>query len=407
MTTSRNEVRALPAIDPQRIRAQAIQIGHDLLDLLADLVRQNSGSYNPRGSEAVLDLLVSEFEDLGFTRTRLRRTRPDWSEPYVHDLYASENRARAVIKLLHVGHVDTVFPKDNPFQELETTPERWHGPGVADMKGGLIVLLGVQKLLAATGLADFVNQSVVINSDEEIQSLSSRELIEKESNGCQAVLVYEPGREQNGIVCGRKGIARYRIDVQGTAAHAGNHHQQGRSAIRTAARITEELEARTDYQRGVTFNVGMIQGGTSRNTVPEHCWLELDVRLARPQDAGFVDQEVHRIAEEAQGDGVSVRVVGGVGRPPWRTLDANHPLLEAVRDAAQKMNLTIPTLSVGGGSDGNFTAAKGIPTLDGLGAVGGGYHSPSEWMDPRSIPERIALLTLTIHRLLSNAAHNV
>jgi len=376
----------------------AYEVSEALKPLLSDLVCINSGSENTDGSSQILRALEPLYEEMGFTRTEYSVFHPELKDNFPHRLW-TRSGAVARCSVLHVGHVDTVFPKTHSFQTLSQSENRWQGPGVADMKGGLMVMAGAHQVLERAGLLEQFDAAVFINSDEEIQSLTSRDLVENAAGGRDAVFVYEPGRPGNGIVKGRKGIARFSLHITGQSAHAGNHHASGRSAIRSAAAVVLALEAITNYDQGITLNVGTIKGGTTRNTVPDSCILEIDARFERAQDGPWLEEEVPARAEAALLEGTLLDSQGGVGRPAWTDTGKDSTLLKAVGEAAKELKQDIPALSVGGGSDGNFTAAMGIPTIDGLGAVGGGYHTPEEWMNPASLSERIALVALTLCKL--------
>jgi glutamate carboxypeptidase len=385
-------------LNADNAKTLALEVAENLKPLLAELVGINSGSKNTDGSNQVLRALEPLYGEMGFTCTEYSVHHPELNDDFPHRLW-SRSGAEAQFSMLHVGHVDTVFPKEHPFQSLSRSEERWQGPGVADMKGGLMVMAGVHQLLEKAGLLEHFDSAVFVNSDEEIQSRTSRDLVEKTALGRDAVFVYEPGRAGNGVVRGRKGIARFTVKIHGQSAHSGNHHQSGRSAIKSAASVILALERLTDYDRGVTINVGTIEGGTTRNTVPDRCVLEIDARFERLEDGPWLEEQVKRHTDANLLDGTSAEIDGGVGRPAWTALDEGSPLLDALNSAAQELHQDIPLLSVGGGSDGNFTAAMGIPTIDGLGAVGGGYHTPDEWMNPASLAERIALVALTLTKL--------
>ncbi len=385
-------------LNAQEAQSLANQVAESLKPILAEMVCVNSGSTNPEGSGEILDMLQPLYSEMGFECSEYSVKHPELQVDFPHRLW-SRKGAQAQSSVLHVGHVDTVFPINHPFQTLSQSDERWIGPGVADMKGGLMVMVGAHQVLLRAGLLDQFDSAVFVNSDEEIQSLTSKALIEDAARNRDAVLVYEPGRAGNGVVRGRKGIARFTITIKGQSAHAGNHHESGRSAIVSAASVIQALEALTDYERGVTLNVGTISGGTTRNTVPDRCTLEIDARFQSLSDGPWLEAEVENQVKGALLQDTQAEISGGVGRPAWQALPMETPLLCALSDAANELKQEIPTLSVGGGSDGNFTAAMGIPTIDGLGTVGGGYHTPDEWMHPQSLAERIALVAMTLTKL--------
>ena len=369
-----------------------------LLGLLEDMVATNSGSYSPGGAASVLATLVPHFEALGFSASWQERAHPETGETY-HHVLLSRPAAPSPFSVLHLGHADTVFGPEHHFQSLAKAGDRWSGPGVADMKGGLAAILGVQQVLSDVGLLPSLDSSVLLNSDEEIQSRTSRALIEEAARGRDLVLVYEPARESRGVIVARKGVARYRVAVHGRAAHSGNQHEDGRSAILAAAHLVVGLESLTDRERGVTVNVGLIQGGTSRNTVPACCELEVDARSTTPEDGASLDAAVRRLCESTTVPDTRVEIEGGIGRPAWRRDARAVPAVEAFAAAGDLLGSSVPPIEVGGGSDGNFAAALGIPTLDGLGPVGGALHTDKEWMEPSTMADRIALCACALATL--------
>ncbi len=373
-----------------RILRAARERAPALLELLERLVAQNSGSYRPEGAATVLRALVPRFEELGFSAAWVERAHPETGDTYRHVCLARPAEDSR-LSVLHLGHADTVFGPEHLFQNLEKGPERWNGPGAADMKGGLVAILGVQQVLEEVGLLDVVDSKVLLNSDEEIQSRTSRALIEDAARERDLVLVYEPGRESRGVIVARKGVARYRVTVHGRAAHSGNQHEDGRSAILAAAHLVVGLEGLTDRARGVTVNVGLIGGGTSRNTVPSRCELDVDARSTTAADGLALDAAVRRLCASTAVEDTRAEVEGGIGRPAWSRDDRAAPAVQAFVAAGELLGSPVPLIEVGGGSDGNFAAARGVPTLDGLGPVGGALHTDKEWMEPASLADRVAL----------------
>ncbi len=387
--------------EPAALLALAEARAPALLELLAELVAIPSGSTAPAGPRAVLDRLAPSFESLGFAATWQEGQHPELTAPSHHLLL--ERPRPGALPVLHLGHADTVFDEVGSARPLERGPARWSGPGVADMKGGLVVLLGTQQLLAEVGGLDALDTRIVLNSDEEIQSASSRALIEEAARGRALGLVYEPGRPGGtllgGAVLARKGVGAYRVEVQGVAAHAGNAYEQGRNAIVGAAHRIQALAARTERSRDLTVNVGLISGGTSRNTVAARCTFEVDLRFWEAADGAGADAAIRTLTEVIDPAGCTATVQGGIGRPPWRRRAEDERLHAVFTGAASSLGLGLDLFEVGGGSDANFLAARGLPVLDGLGAVGTGYHRPDEAIDPRSLGPRMALTALALLRL--------
>jgi glutamate carboxypeptidase len=293
--------------------------------------------------------------------------------------------------ILVLSHLDTV----HPLGFIERLPFRVDGdsafgPGIYDMKGGAYLAYHAFRQLCAARSPLGVTQLYV--SDEEIGSPTSRALIEAEGRKAKYVLVTEPARDGGKIVTGRKGVARFEVFVKGVSAHAGTRPQDGRSAIRELANIIQTLEAMNDMKRGVTVNVGVVRGGTRPNVIAEEAYAEVDMRVPTLADA---DDLVPRILNlKSQTEGVAVRVVGELNRPPYEKSNAGAALYQHAKTLAAEIGFDLVDSSTGGGSDGNFTAPH-TATLDGLGVDGQGAHTHYEQMYISSIEPRARLL----HRL--------
>ncbi|MDI3270426.1 MAG: M20 family metallopeptidase [Bacillota bacterium] len=299
--------------------------------------------------------------------------------------------------VLWLAHFDTVWPHGTLSRmPLRSEGDRLHGPGVFDMKGGLVQGLFALRYLAELG-QEHPPVVFLCTSDEETGSHHSRQAIEKEASQSRAVLVLEPPLgEEGALKTWRKGVGDYRIRVKGRAAHAGGEPEKGRSAIRELARLILEVESWTDLEAGVTVNVGVIQGGTRPNVVPEEAEADVDVRVMDQPQARMIDERMQALAPS--GEGLLVQVRGGMNRPP---MEKQHTqgLFRVAREVGETMGLNLQAKGTGGGSDGNFTAALGIPTLDGLGAVGDGAHAQHEHVLMSRLPERAALLAALTERL--------
>lgn len=301
---------------------------------------------------------------------------------------AASNR-RSVLVL---AHLDTVHPVGTlagplPWREADG---RIYGPGIYDMKAGALMALHALELVTSRAGDSPPDITLMFVPDEEMGSPTSRGAIEAAARGADAALVVEPAREGGKVVVARKGVAMLEVTVRGRASHAGTRPQDGRSAIRAAARIVLAVEALNDAQRGVTVTVGTIQGGSGRNVVPAHCRLTVDVRLP---DAAAEAEILGKIRAVETGDpDVSVTVEGGINRPAYVQSDAAKALFETAHTLAADLGIDLVGMATGGGSDGNFTAALGVPTLDGLGADGAGAHTSEEYILVDSVAPRTALL---------------
>jgi glutamate carboxypeptidase len=304
-------------------------------------------------------------------------------------LVARSSWGRDAPGILVLSHLDTV----HPLGFIERLPfsvqgDFAFGPGIYDMKGGAYLAYHAFRQVCADGGAPLgVTQLFV--SDEEIGSPTSRALIEAEGQKAKYVLVTEPARDGGKIVTGRKGVGRFEIFINGKPAHAGTRPQDGRSAIRELANVIQTLEAMNDLKRGITVNVGVVKGGTRPNVVAEEASAEVDLRVPGIADA---DELVPKILGlKSRSDGVTVKVVGGLNRPPYEKGNAGAALFEHAKGLAAEIGFELVDTFTGGGSDGNFTAAH-TATLDGLGVDGKGAHTHYEQLYIPSIEPRARLL---------------
>jgi glutamate carboxypeptidase len=292
--------------------------------------------------------------------------------------------------ILVLSHLDTV----HPIGFIERLPFRVEGdtafgPGIYDMKGGAYLAFHAFRQLCAGGERPPLGVTQIYVSDEEIGSPTSRALIEAEGRKAKYVLVTEPARDGGKIVTGRKGVGRFDIAIRGIPAHAGTRPEDGRSAIRELANIILTLEAMNDPKRGVTVNVGVVGGGSRPNVIAEEAYAEIDLRAPTMADA---DDLVARILNlQSRTEGVSVKVSGGLNRPPYEKGNAGAALYEHARTLAAEIGFDLVDTFTGGGSDGNFTAPH-TATLDGLGVDGQGAHTHYEQMYISSIEPRTRLL---------------
>ena len=292
--------------------------------------------------------------------------------------------------ILILSHLDTVHPigfiSRLPFS---IEGDSAFGPGIYDMKGGAYLAYHAFGQVCINGQRSPLGITQLYVSDEEIGSPTSRALIEAEGRKAKYVLVTEPARDGGKIVTGRKGVARFEIFVKGVASHAGTRPEDGRSAVRELANLIQTLEAMNDLKRGISINVGVVRGGTRPNVIPEHAYAEVDMRVPTIADA---DELVPKILNlKSSTEGVSVRVMGELNRPPYEKSNAGAALYEHARALAAEIGFDLVDSSTGGGSDGNFTAPH-TATLDGLGVDGKGAHTDYEQLYISSIEPRGRLL---------------
>ncbi|SIT73335.1 M20 family metallopeptidase [Edaphobacillus lindanitolerans] len=298
--------------------------------------------------------------------------------------------------LLLLSHFDTVW--DPGELEYRTDGDLAYGPGILDMKGGLVQAIWALKAVRDLGLPLSKKVVHLFTSEEELSSPVSREVIRRVAEGSSCVLVTEPPVVGTGALkTARKGSARYTIRFGGKSAHAGNSHSEGASAIRAAARATEYLESLTDYEKGTTLNVGLIQGGGKLNVVSDQAEIGVDVRAVTVGEQERIDRTIKGLKPFLEG--TTLEVSGGISRPPMERTEATAALFGLAKEAAGELGFELDEASVGGGSDGNLTAAMGIPTLDGLGAVGVGIHARNEQIVISELPKRAALMAKLLTRV--------
>ena len=364
-----------------------------ILTELATLSMMDCGTDNKSGVDAVGRVMCARLESLG-----LEVESHDGGER--GDTLVGRWRGGGRARLLLVGHLDTVYPpgwpEEHPFS-VEGDIAR--GPGTCDMKAGVLVGLYALDALRAAGFDHFAEIAFILNGDEEVSSPVSSAIIAREALGRDAVLVLEAARENGDIVSARKGFAQFDLHVQGRAAHAGVEPEKGRHALLEMAHQIVALQALNGMIPGATINVGVATGGMRRNIVPDEARAELDVRA---RDAAGMDATIAALrAQTARTTvpGVTVTLEGGVVRAPMEKSAANTRLVEWCQEVAHALGFAVQDTATGGGSDANNTAALGIPTIDGLGPIGGLDHSPHEYITISSVIPRTAMLAGLIARI--------
>lgn len=367
----------------------------------------NSGSRNLGGLGRVAGLLADAFSQLPGALT-LRDPSPVESVAIDGSLRPVEHgrnlhlavRPEAPVQLLFTGHMDTVFAADHPFQQVFwREPGVLGGPGVADMKGGLAVLLAALEAVEESPLAAALGYEVVVNSDEEVGSPGSAALIAEAARGKKAALTYEPSALPDGTLAGaRPGSGNFSLVVQGRSAHAGRNPEEGRNALLAAAELALRLEEAKGA--GLTVNPARIDGGGPNNVVPDHAVLRINMRpatLAAQARAQAALEET--VAEVAARRDVRINIHGGWGRPPKPLDPRAEKLFALVRDCGADLGQSIGWRDSGGVCDGNNIAACGVPVVDTMGVRGGAIHSDSEYLIVESLAERARLSALTVLRL--------
>jgi len=367
----------------------------------------NSGSRNLGGLAAMAGLLADAVAELPGS-LRLVEPAPasqmlgDGSEaPLDHgrNLHLTV-RSEAPVQLLFTGHYDTVFAADHPFQEVFWRSEGvLGGPGVADMKGGIAVMLAAIAGVEASPLAERIGYEIVLNADEEVGSPGSAPLIGEAARGKHAALTYEPSALPDGTLAGaRPGSGNFSLFVQGRSAHAGRNPEDGRNALVAAADLALRLAAAR--APGLKVNPALIDGGGPNNVVPDRAVLRVNLRPSTPEDQARAQQLIDDTAAAVAAEhDVRIAVHGGFGRPPKPMTPEAQRLFELVRRCGADLGQDIGWRATGGVCDGNNIAACGVPVVDTMGVRGGAIHSADEYLIVDSLPERAALSALTILRL--------
>jgi glutamate carboxypeptidase len=365
-----------------------------MLALLADLVNIDSGSYDKAGVDAVGRRLIAFFEENGLVAsTEPDQTFGDAIHVRLDDVLANER------PIVLMGHRDTVFPKGEAGRRpFHIEGGRAYGPGVADMKGGLVVNAFVLAAFKRFGGAP-APLAGLVTSDEEIASPSSRPVIERLARGARCVFNAEPGRPGGNVVTGRKGGVFLRVEVTGKAAHSGGSFEKGISAIGELAHKIVAIHRLTDLERGVTLNVGTVKGGQSVNTTAPSAEGQIDLRYIRPEDRAAALAALQEIIDHPTVPGTAAKLEVRGEFLPLTQSPASETLFAAYRDAAKDAGLDVAGEFSGGCADSGFTAAVGCPTLCSTGPVGGNAHTPEEYLEIDSLVPRAQALALAILRL--------
>jgi glutamate carboxypeptidase len=384
---------SLPA-DPMKPTAEAAAAWlHDMLPAmeaaLAPLVEVNSFTDNPDGGRKVASMLRALFAFGGIEARTIGSSR--FADHLVFETRGDASKAPIAL----VGHLDTVFPPGT-FEGYRKDGGLRRGPGVLDMKGGLVVVAYALKALAeTTGLDAIPPLRIVIVADEEVGSPEGQRVIRDAITGARACLVFESGRAGDAIITRRKGTGTIKAIAHGKAAHAGNNHQDGKNAIWALANFVDRVQRLTDYERGVTVNVGKFTGGTSKNTVPDRAEALLDLRFSTHVDAEALLASIREAAAQSAivVEGTRLELDGGIARAPMERSDASEHLMKSYAACARASGLgdgESPLL--GGGSDASTSSAMGIASIDGLGPRGKGFHTHDEHIEIASmVPKAEAL----------------
>jgi glutamate carboxypeptidase len=365
---------------------------------LAPLVEVNSFTDNTEGGRQVGRILREQWRLPGLTAEVVNSNR------YADHLVFRTTGDPRFHSIALLGHLDTVFPPGK-FEGYRVDGELRRGPGTLDMKGGLVVIGAALRALAETvGLEALPPLRIVVVSDEEVGSPEGQGVIRSACAGSTAALVFESGRAQDAIITRRKGTGAVEAVAQGRAAHAGNHHAEGANAIWAVARFVDRVQQLTDYPRGITVNVGKVSGGQGKNTVPDHAEAHVDLRFCTRADGEALVERFHEAARQAAESvhGTHLLLSGGISREPLERSVASAALMEAYAACAREVGLGATEAAlIGGGSDASTTSSMGIPSIDGLGPRGKGFHTVEEHIEVATlVPKAQALARFLASRAL-------
>lgn len=366
-----------------------------MTDLLEKLVNTDSGSYNKAGVDAVGRIIEEHLAGRGIRTERIPAE--EFGDCIRAEVAAAPGGANRHIVLM--GHRDTVFADgtvaERPFR---VEGDVAYGPGVADMKAGLVMNTFVLEAFHKFGGAPFPLVGLY-TGDEEIGSPSGRPVIEATARGARAVFNAEPGRESGNVVTGRKGASFFKFEITGKAAHSGANPERGVSAIEEMARKIQALHALTDFARGITVNVGLVAGGSSVNTSAPYCSAEVDVRFKTMEDRAWVWERIDAILKTTHLQGTETRIVRERGFLPLTMSPESQKIFDLYVAGASEVGLTVGGEFTGGSADSGFTAQVGTPTLCATGPCGGRAHSPEEFLRLDTMVPRAKAVAIAISRL--------
>lgn len=371
-----------------------------------------SGSSDLGGLAAMADVLAGELSDLPGTVERIplspvEQIGPDGAQtsiPQGESLRLTV-RPNAPCQVALTGHYDTVFGPESKFRSVRSLPDgTLNGPGIADMKGGISVMLGALAALEDHAVHPTIGYTVLLSPDEETGSLASAPLLADLARRARIGLTYEPALADGSLVCSRKGSGNYHIVVRGRAAHAGRDFASGRNAIAAAARMAVRLDALNGQRDGLTLNIARIDGGAALNVVPDRAVLRFNLRLPDTESLAWVEGEIGMAMEAERTAELLLELHGGINRPPKPFTASQQRLFERMRETGALLGQSLRWAPSGGVCEGNNLFAHGLPNIDTLGVRGGAIHSSDEFAIPQSFVERAKLSALFLSRAFSTAA---
>ncbi|AKD41108.1 TPA: M20 family metallopeptidase [Pasteurella multocida] len=358
---------------------------------LESLVNIDSYSYDPVGKARVVQFFKEKFQSIGWL------VEERFLDEKVGSALICKNTPSDTFDVVLSGHMDTVFKtgtvNERPFRIEQ---DKAFGPGIADMKAGLLAGFYACKQLTEENALQNAKVCVLFNPDEEISSIFSRPLLEDYAKKTRYAIILEAARINGNLVNERKGIGKYVIEFFGKSAHAAVDPQNGANAINAFIRIAQDLLKSTAPDKGTTMNIGTVEGGTTPNTVPDYVKTQIDCRFTCLEESQRLNQLIYALNDTVTEERVKIKVTGGITRPPWRRTEAGLQFCAAVDKIKEKLGIQAEWESTAGGSDGNFFAALGVTVIDGMGPSGGKWHSPDEYLNIDSIEPRVKLVSEVI-----------
>ena len=370
-------------------------LSSSIYDDFKTIVNINSFTSNLEGIEKVAEKLTKIGEKLEIPLQTIysdKRVRP-------HLMYGKNKKEDYYA---FIGHFDTVHPPQSDFQTMSEVDGLLKGPGTNDMKAGLIVSLYSFYILKKLYPSRDLPFKILFNSDEEVGSPDSQEILESEFKGAKAAFIFEPGRPNGEIVTSRKGIGSLEIEVIGKPAHSGVEPWNGINSILAACEIIQKLEALNDYEKGIIVGCNEINGGIAKNVVPAYTKIVVDIRFAMIEQQKKLFSDIEEILSLENSVGAAVKYKLELNRPPLQKSQESDKLAKSYMDIAHSLGIKCEEIATGGGSDGNFLSAMGIPVVDGLGAVGNFSHTKKEFIYKESLIYRIKIFVLFMSQLLNN-----
>ena len=387
------------------------QQASQMLDQLIQLASINSGTYNLHGINQVADLLQTQLQSLPgnlevmplppheiIDQNGNTVQRPLGPALSLKKQPSSDHK----LKIFFAIHFDTVYPENHPFQNVTQQDGKLLGPGVADAKGGLIVLLNTVQAIEHSIHAPHIGWEIFLNPDEEISSPATSHLFTQAASNYDIGMVYEPSLPNGNLISHRKGSANYTVIIKGKSAHAGRDFHKGANAINAASQLATKLHQFNENQTDFTLNVAQIHGGTALNTVPDLTTLRFNIRMSAETNLEVLENRINQSVEETnQLEGITATLHGGISAPPKLLTPQMQHMLDLAANASNDLNIKLEWNSSGGVCDGSRLAAAGLPTLDTLGVRGDHIHSSDEYMIIDSLTERTKLSFLIIEKLVT------